>query len=67
MKDLDSIYFAARELPPEARPAYLTRVCQGDEVLRKRVEQMLALSAEAEAFVTDLPEAKLEEPKPLGR
>src|SRR5262249_24450474 len=63
-KDLDLIYFTARGLPPEDRPAYLTRVCEGDQVLRTRVEQMLAVSAEAEAFVTDLPEAELEEPKP---
>jgi eukaryotic-like serine/threonine-protein kinase len=55
-KNLDSIYFAARELPPEDRPAYLTRVCAADQALRKRVEQMLALSAEAEAFMTDSPD-----------
>src|SRR5271156_4167154 len=41
MKDLDSIYFAARELPPEDRAAYL-----------------------AEAFITDLPGAELEDRKP---
>jgi hypothetical protein len=63
LKNLDSIYFA-RELPPGDRPPYLTRVCEGDQALRKRVELMLAVSAEAEAFVTDLPEAELEERKP---
>ena len=64
MKDLDSIYFAARELPPGDRPAYLTRVCEGDQVLRARVEQMLAVADEAEAFITDLRDAELEKPKP---
>jgi serine/threonine protein kinase len=56
MKNLDSIYFAARELPPKDRPAYLTRVCEGDQALRKRVEQMLAVANEAEAFITDGPD-----------
>ena len=64
MKNLDSIYFAARELPPGDRPAYLTRVCEGDQALRARVEQMLAVAAEAEAFVTDLPDESSSEPKP---
>ena len=64
MKDLDSIYFAARELPPADRPAYLSRACEGDQVLRARVEQMLAMSAEAEAFLTDLPDDAAEERKP---
>ncbi len=64
MKDLDSIYFAARELPPADRSAYLTKECGSDHELRTRVEQMLAVSAEAEAFVTDLPDAASEDRKP---
>jgi serine/threonine protein kinase len=64
LKSLDSIYFSARELPPGDRPAYLTKACEGDQLLRKRVEQMLAVSAEAEAFVTDLPHEQSPEPKP---
>jgi len=64
MKDLDSIYFAARELPPEDRPAYLSKVCAGDNSLRMRVEQMLAVADEAEAFITDLPEDASEDQKP---
>jgi serine/threonine protein kinase len=64
LKNLDSIYFAARELPPGDRPAYLTRACEGDQALRARVEQMLAVAAEAEAFVTDLPDESSSEPKP---
>src|SRR5258708_4380916 len=64
MKDLDSIYFAARELPPEDRPAYLSKVCAGDKSLRTRVEQMLAVADEAEAFITDLPDAESADRKP---
>jgi WD40 repeat protein/serine/threonine protein kinase len=64
LKDLDSIYFAARELPPADRPAYLANACGDDPALRTRVEQMLAVSAEAEAFVTDLPDDDAAEPKP---
>jgi len=56
LKDLDSIYFDARELPSGDRPAYLTRVCGEDSGLRARVEQMLAVAGEAEAFITDLPD-----------
>ena len=47
MKDLDAIYFAARELAPDARPAYLTGACGGDSALRSRVEQMLAVADDA--------------------
>jgi len=64
LKNLDSIYFAARELPREARPAYLTKVCQGDQALRRRVEQMLAVTDEAEAFITDLGDDEWEARKP---
>jgi eukaryotic-like serine/threonine-protein kinase len=64
MKDLDSIYFAARELPPEDRVAYLANACGDDPALRTRLEQMLAVSTEAEAFVTDLPDDETAERKP---
>jgi serine/threonine protein kinase len=64
MKDVDLIYATARELPPEERPAYLTRVCEDDSELRKRVEQMLAIADEAEALITDLPETESEEREP---
>ncbi len=62
-KDLDSIYFDARELPPGERPAYLTRVCGEDSALRARVEQMLAVADEAEAFITDPPDEPLKAPQ----
>jgi Leucine-rich repeat (LRR) protein len=66
MKDVDSIYFAARELPLADRAAYLAQACGNDSVLRSRVEQMLALASEAEAFITDLPDTGLPDQKPPG-
>jgi eukaryotic-like serine/threonine-protein kinase len=56
MKDLDAIYFAARGLPLGEQAAYLAKACAGDEALRARVERMLAMADEAEAFITDLPD-----------
>ena len=56
MKNLDAIYCAARELPSADRPDFLAQACAGDDELQKRVKQMLAVSAEAEAFITDLPD-----------
>lgn len=56
MKDLDGIYVAASELPPEGRPAFLDQACAGHPALRARVEQMLAVAEEAEAFITDIPD-----------
>jgi WD40 repeat protein len=64
MNDLNSIYFAARQLPPEDRAAYLSQACEGDKALRRRVEQMLAVSKEAEAFVADLPAEESEDRRP---
>ncbi len=58
MNDLRAIYFTATGLPAEDRPAYLAKACEGDPLLRARVEQMLALTGEAEAFITDLPDAE---------
>ena len=57
MKDLDQIYVTARGLPSEEQPPYLERACAGDEALRKRVEQMLAVAQDADEFFTELPEA----------
>jgi eukaryotic-like serine/threonine-protein kinase len=65
LKDLDQIYFAARELPPEDRPAYLTEACGDDLALRTRVEQMLGVADEAEAFMADIPDNESREQKPL--
>jgi WD40 repeat protein/serine/threonine protein kinase len=56
LKNLDAIYFAARELPSADRPDFLAQACAGDDELQRRVKEMLAVSAEAEAFITDLPD-----------
>jgi len=56
LKDLKAIYFTAQGLRPEEQPAYLDEACADDPALRARVEQMLAISNEAEAFITDVPD-----------
>ena len=61
MKNLDAIYFAARDLPSAERSDFLAQACAGDDELQKRVKQMLAVSAEAEAFITDLPDDESED------
>ena len=66
MKDLDAIYCAARELPSSDRPDFLAQACAGDDELQKRVKQMLAVSAEAEAFITDLPDDESEDRPPAS-
>jgi len=44
------LFNAALELPPARRAAYLKRACAGDITLRKRVEALLRVQAEAEGF-----------------
>jgi hypothetical protein len=61
VEDLDLINCPARGLPPEERPTYLTQACAGDPGLRACVEQMLSVANEVEAFITDQPDAELEE------
>jgi eukaryotic-like serine/threonine-protein kinase len=60
VKDLDLIYVTARALPAADRPDYLTEACEGDHALRTRVEQMLAVADKADAFISDRPNAELE-------
>jgi serine/threonine protein kinase/tetratricopeptide (TPR) repeat protein len=66
LKDLKAIYFTARCLAPKDRPAFLDEACEDDAALRARVEQMLAVSDEAEAFITDLPDEQPEARKSGG-
>src|SRR4051794_16503060 len=48
---VEEIFYAALELEgPEARSAFLDRVC-GDPELRRRVERLLALDPEANDFL----------------
>lgn len=43
---IEDIFHRAAELAPEARSAFLSEVCAGDESLRKEVESLLAHDAE---------------------
>jgi serine/threonine protein kinase/tetratricopeptide (TPR) repeat protein len=47
----ESIFFAALELPPGDRAAFLERACAGDAALRGRIEQMLAAQSHLGAFL----------------
>jgi serine/threonine protein kinase/tetratricopeptide (TPR) repeat protein len=48
-----AIFSAARRLPPSQRAAYLDEVCAGDAALHQRVEELLAASEEAGAFLAN--------------
>ena len=43
---IEAIFHQAAELAPEARSAFLTEACAGDEALRKEVESLLAHESE---------------------
>ena len=58
---LPACTFLAKELPRSERTPYLEKVCGGDRELRARVEQMLAVSEKAEAFIEDPPDAATQE------
>lgn len=45
------VFNAAILLPPGQRSAYLAMACAGDDMLRKRVEELLAAHAEAGTFL----------------
>jgi serine/threonine protein kinase/Tol biopolymer transport system component len=49
------IFAHARALPPDARVAYLTEVCCGDESLRHEVESLLTSDERAKGFLEALP------------
>ena len=48
---LREVFDGARALPPDARPAFLTGACRGDQTLRLEVEQLLASDAGAAGFL----------------
>jgi eukaryotic-like serine/threonine-protein kinase len=52
----EAIFFAALELSPADRPAFLDRACAGDAGLRTRIEQMLAAQPHLGGFL-DQPDA----------
>ena len=49
--DLEAIFFAARQKPPQERAAYLDQVCADDPSLRHRAEQFLSAQAEIGNFL----------------
>jgi serine/threonine protein kinase/tetratricopeptide (TPR) repeat protein len=49
--DLEDIFFAARQLGPQNRAAYLDEMCGDDAALRQRVEQFLAAQADLGSFL----------------
>jgi WD40 repeat protein/serine/threonine protein kinase len=50
-RDLEAIFFAARQKPPQERAAFLDQVCGDDLVLRERAEQFLSAQAEIGSFL----------------
>ena len=48
---LKEAFEGARALTPDARPAYLAEVCNGDEALRREVELLLAHHDQAASFL----------------
>jgi serine/threonine protein kinase len=49
--DLEAIFFAARQKPPQDRAAFLDQVCGDNLVLRARAEQFLSAQAEIGSFL----------------
>ena len=45
------IFLAACEKDPQQRPAFLQRACQGDQLVRREVESLLANDDEADTFL----------------
>src|SRR5262245_31707043 len=49
--ECDDIYFAALELSPDARTAYLDEACREHPELRRRVEKLLAAQSKLGSFL----------------
>jgi tetratricopeptide (TPR) repeat protein/serine/threonine protein kinase len=49
--DVEALFFAARQQPPEKRGAWLDKACGDDAQLRQRVEQFLAAQADIGSFL----------------
>src|SRR5215510_3763184 len=48
-----AVFSAARRLPAAERTAYLDQTCAGDAALRRRVEELLRASENAEGFLQE--------------
>src|SRR5256885_1803479 len=55
MSPAEAIFFAAAALPPAERDAYLSRACAGNDSLRQRVIQMLAVRPVVGPFLEPMP------------
>ena len=51
---IESLYHAARMLPPRERSAFLAEACGGDEDLRREVSSLLAEHAATGGFLSDV-------------
>jgi len=49
--DIEAVFHAARQLPPQERTAYLDQVCADDPASRQRVERLLAAQVEIGSFL----------------
>ncbi len=49
------IFTKALELPLKDRPAYLDQACAGDEELRRKVEELIAVNQRSKGFMEDSP------------
>src|SRR5437773_12255701 len=45
------VFEAAVALPPDARSAYLSRTCRGDDAVREQVEALIASHERAKSFL----------------
>ena len=50
-RQIETLYRAALERPPEGRPAFLESACAGDEKLLREVQSLLAYAERAESFL----------------
>src|SRR5262245_26573174 len=51
---IEEIFYAALDCAPDQLSAFLDRRCAGDEVLRGKVEELLAAHRQAESFETPI-------------
>ncbi|HZS04308.1 MAG TPA: protein kinase [Blastocatellia bacterium] len=50
-QQVDQLFQAALERPPEGRAAFINEACRGDDSLRREVEALLAADGEAAGFI----------------
>ncbi len=65
-RQIESLFAQAAECPPGERPAFLARVCEGDEDLRRELESLLACDAPDQRLV-EIPDSGDSQPDMAGR